>query len=98
MTRGGEDEFKTNIGAFFSLLMILSVFAFSAFRLVTLVHKQDADLTITDLADFFDDDYIFEGGDDLRYAAYVSDMNGFAVDVSSYGELFIAVDGWDSET
>ena len=98
LTRRGEDEYKTNIGAVFSFIMILSVFAFAVSRMVKMVDMQDPNLTITELVDFYDDEYIFEGGDDFKYAVYISDYDGNAFDISKFGEIRIEVYGWDLYT
>ena len=49
---GGSSDFKTKVGAFFSLILIVSVLAFGIGKVVKLLTRSDPELTTTLMEDF----------------------------------------------
>ena len=57
MFDGGKNQFKTKMGAFFSLLMILSVLAYALSKIVSMVLREDANVKVDTLEGFYDASY-----------------------------------------
>ena len=72
---GQETMFKTKVGAFCSLVMIVLVLAFGLARWVQMVHHEHAQITITTMEDFYTEKDILEG-------------EGFSVALALYGADF----------
>ena len=65
---GGNAEFKTKMGALFSLVMMVMLVAFGASRFVEMTQRDNTQLQITKLEDHFDIEYTYEGNDMLKIA------------------------------
>ncbi len=51
----GETQFKTKVGALFSVLMVISVCAYAMYKLVSLVQREDVSVKIDLLEGFYED-------------------------------------------
>ena len=85
--RDGQTDFKTKVGAFFSIVMTLSVFAFGLKRWVEMMQFVDASIKVTSMKDFYDNSFHLDSRDHLSFAislgdAYGSDIDG---DMKPYG-------------
>ena len=69
----GSPEYKTLVGGFFSLLMIISVLAFGTARIVSLLQRSDPATQVTTFEDFYDNNYIFDSGDRIKVAVAIVD-------------------------
>lgn len=57
--RRGSPDYKTKVGAFFSLILIVSVFAFGVVKVVKLLTRENPELSTTLMEDFYDEDFVY---------------------------------------
>jgi predicted adenine nucleotide alpha hydrolase (AANH) superfamily ATPase len=67
--------------------MMCSVLAFGTSKFVKLIKRGDTKIQVTEFVDFFDTDYRFDGGNQLKLAIRISDSDGNEVDFSDLLEL-----------
>jgi len=100
MFNGGKTQFKTKVGAFFSMLMVLSVLVYALNKFVSLVKREEANVKIDLLEGYYGitDEYTTKENEfPLAYGLYKS--NGkLPDDLSPYGELKALYYSWDAST
>jgi len=94
---GGKPAFQTRVGAFFSLVMIVSVLAFGVKRMIEMFQYVNADIKVTTLEDFHSADYIYTGSDQLWFAVAMADESSKVFDAKLYGTFKFWVLEWNAE-
>jgi len=91
-----DPNFKTKVGAFFSLVMYVAVIGFSIQRFVSLITRADADTQITELNDFYDFTHEFDGGKQVGFALGIGSLSlETYVDYSQFGQFRAFYFDWD---
>ena len=89
MFDGGKTQFKTKVGALFSMLMVVSVLVYALNKFVSLVKREDANIKMDLLEGYFESTYEHKTKENefpLAYGLYKS-SGEVPVDLSPYGEL-----------
>ena len=78
---GGDPVYKTKVGAFFSLVMMCAIISFGVSRIIKLIKREDADVKVTQMVDYVQDDFVYEGGNEMKLAFGIGDEHGTPIDV-----------------
>ncbi len=100
MFNGGKTQFKTKVGALFSMLMVVSVLVYALNKFVSLVKREEANVKIDYLENYYESTYEYttkENEFPLGYGLFKS-YGKLPDDLSPYGELKAFYLTWDAST
>jgi hypothetical protein len=94
---GGKTQFKTKVGALFTVLMVISSSVYALFKFVSLIQRQDVTVKVDLVDGFFDDktEHTFYGNEIAIAFGMTKKSGKVDEDISMYGELSAYYKTWD---
>ena len=96
----GKTKFKTKIGAFFAILTVFSAVAYGVKRWIEMMNFVDAQIKTTTNEGFYDKNFQYNGGDDFKVAAALTDSSFRQFDFGDdpdYGEIKFQFMKWTDQ-